>query len=125
LEPQAERRIRRSYIFAELAKAENLEVTDADIDADISERMGLDDLGESTERLRSFFNSPEIRDTVSRQLFARKVLDFLTEMATEGAVKPSEERAQIAAEQKAEAEARAAARKQPEPVSAQAESGTS
>lgn len=109
--PVGERRIRQSYVISEFAKAEGVEVEDADIDADIEKRLqgGSDQPSEASEAIRAFFNQPDIRSQISRQLFVRKVLDRLTEIATEGAVDPGAIREAMEAEEREEAEARSSA----------------
>jgi trigger factor len=81
LRPIAETRLRRSLVLSQVAEAENIEATDADIDAEIEEMTGS--AGPQGEQLRQLFNSENGRDTIRRNLVTRKTLERLVEIATQ------------------------------------------
>jgi trigger factor len=77
--PEAEQRIRRSLVLTEFAKAENIEVELADIEAEI-ESMAASS-GEQGDMIRQLFSSDEAKDSLSRTLHTRKTLARLVEIA--------------------------------------------
>ena len=81
LRPIAERRLRRSLVLSQVADAENIEASDADIDAEIEEMAAS--AGQQAEQLRELFNSENGRDTIRRNLVTRKTLARLVEIATQ------------------------------------------
>jgi trigger factor len=90
LEPEAERRLRSSILVQEFAKAENVEVTDEDLDAEIVKIVGdaPDSSDEAAlanyERTKTLYNGNYFRNMMKNQLFDQKVTDRLIEIATEG-----------------------------------------
>ena len=61
-------------------EAENIEVSDADIDAEV-EHM-LQNAGEQGEQMKEFFKSAQARESVKGELLTRKTIDRLVEIAT-------------------------------------------
>ncbi|MFO8100640.1 MAG: trigger factor [Dehalococcoidia bacterium] len=82
LRPTAERRVRGSLILGKVNEAENITVSDEEIDAEI-ERT-LQNVGEQGERMREMFSSPQARESVRDRLLTRNTLDRLIEIATSG-----------------------------------------
>ena len=79
--PIADTRLRRSLILTEVADAEHIEVSGAEIDAEI-ERMTAA-AGAQAPRLRELFSSAAGRDTIRRRLLTDKTLARLVEIATQ------------------------------------------
>jgi trigger factor len=92
LRPDAERRLRNSIILQEIARLENVEVTDADLDAEIARVAGpdLNPEGDDDEakaraqRLRELYQGEYFRNILRNDLFERKLTDRILEIATEG-----------------------------------------
>jgi trigger factor len=76
----AAERVKRSLVLGKVSDEEKLEVTPADIDADI-ERMLKDITGQNRDDLAKSLNQPEVRDSISQRLLARKTIDKLVEIA--------------------------------------------
>jgi len=75
----AAERVKRSLVLGKLSDEEKLEVAPADIDADI-ERMLKDITGQNRDDLLKSLNKPEVRDSISQRLLARKTIDKLVEL---------------------------------------------
>lgn len=78
---EAIQRIRRSLVLTEFAKAENIEVDAADIDAEI-ETMAASS-GEQGDMIRQIFGTDDAKDSLSRSLHTRKTLARLVEVASQ------------------------------------------
>ena len=76
--PQAIQRIRRSLVLTELAKAEEIEVADASIDAELDSMAGT---SPQSERIRETFGSPSGRDILRRSLVTRQTLERVGQIA--------------------------------------------
>ena len=72
---EAEQQVRSGLLLLEVAKAEKLEVSDADINAEI-EKM-IENAGEQKERARAAYNEPQVRQSLSYRILEEKVVDFL------------------------------------------------
>lgn len=90
--PEAARRLRNSIILQEIAKLENVEVTDEDLEAEITRAAGPD-INPDTEdeeakaraqRLRELYASDYFRNILRNDLYERKLTDRVIEIATEG-----------------------------------------
>jgi FKBP-type peptidyl-prolyl cis-trans isomerase (trigger factor) len=77
----AERFVLRSLILDKVSEAENIEVSDAEVDAEV-ERLSA---GESGERMRQLLSSPLARDPLKRELLVKKAMARLVEIATAAA----------------------------------------
>jgi len=75
----AEFQVRSGLLLLEVAKAEELEVADADIDAHI--QGILQGAGEHGERIAAFYRAPEERDRLRYKLLEDKTIQFLLESA--------------------------------------------
>jgi trigger factor len=81
IRPNAARRIRNSVVLQEIAKAEEIAVTDEDISGEI-ERLAAP--SENPERLRTLYQSDYFRGLLENEMFDRKLTDHVVSIATEG-----------------------------------------
>jgi len=79
LRPEAEERLRRSLVISRLIEAEELTVSDEEIEQRITEISQL--LGEQADEVRRYFQSEERRRTMARDLLVEKALERLTAIA--------------------------------------------
>jgi trigger factor len=101
---EAIQRIRRSLVLTEFAKAENIEVEAADIDAEI-ETMAVSS-GEQGDMIRQIFGTDDAKESLSRSLHTRKTLARLVEIASQAEdEKKAAPKRRRATSRKAEAEA--------------------
>lgn len=90
--PEAERRLRNTMILQEIARLENVEVQDEDLDAEIERVAGPDinpdendqEAVARAQRLRDVYNSDYFRNVLRNDLFERKLTDRVIEIATDG-----------------------------------------
>lgn len=92
LRPEAERRLRNTMILQEIARVENIEVTEEDLDAEIDNMVG-DDLNpdsddaeavERARRMREVYQGEYFRNVMKNDLFERKLTNHIIDIATEG-----------------------------------------
>lgn len=81
LRPNAETRVRNTLVLQEIAKAEGLETTAADVDQEI-ERMSAG--AADPERMRQLYGSDYFRRMLQNELHDRRLTARLIEIATEG-----------------------------------------
>jgi trigger factor len=81
IRPNAERRVRNSLVLQEIAKAENVEVTDEDIMGEINR---LSAPAANPERLREMYQSDYFRGLLENEMMDRKLTDTVINIATEG-----------------------------------------
>jgi trigger factor len=79
LKPAAEDAIKRSLVLGKVGEVEKIEVNEADIDAEV-ERMVQG--SNNDERVRQLFSSPSGRESLRRNIYMRKTVDRLFEIAT-------------------------------------------
>lgn len=79
LEPEAERQLKQALILGEIAEAEELGVTDADIEDEIS--TAILPYGAQAELARQLFSSPEARGSIANRIMAQKTVDRLIAIA--------------------------------------------
>lgn len=92
LRPDAERRLRNTMILQEIARVENIEVTDEDIAAEITNMVGGDlnpdpeDTAavERARRMREVYEGEYFKNVMKNDLFERQLTDRIIEIATEG-----------------------------------------
>lgn len=92
LRPEAERRLRNTMILQEIAKQEGVEVTDADVDAEIDSIAGPDlnpdendtEAVERARRMREVYNGDYFRNVLKNDLYERNLTNRIIEIATEG-----------------------------------------
>lgn len=80
LRPVAENRVRRSLVLSELAEAEHIEVTDADLEAEI-ERLAAG-AGNQAEQFRQLFSAEGTKEGLRRSLRTRKTIERLAQIAS-------------------------------------------
>ena len=80
LRPVAENRVRRSLVLSQLAEAEHIEVTDADLEAEI-DRLAAG-AGTQAEEFRRLFSAEQTREGLRRSLRTRKTLERLAQIAS-------------------------------------------
>lgn len=78
--PVAEKRVIRSLVLGKVAETEKIEVSDAEIDAEI-ENM-VKSAAEKQEELRKMFNNPRSRESIKQTFLTRKTLEKLTSVAS-------------------------------------------
>ncbi len=78
LEDRAERRVKAGILLGSLARQENIEVTDADLDAKFQEIA--DQTGKHIAKVKADYQQ-EARDSLESQLLEEKVMALLTERA--------------------------------------------
>jgi trigger factor len=83
LRPVATRRVVRSLVLDKIAEAENIEVSDSEVDNEIDKMVK--DSGQQAEELRKFFGLVQARESVKQALNSRKTLACLVEIATSSA----------------------------------------
>ncbi len=79
LRPAAVKGVARSLALSHVAEDGKVEVTDADIDAEI-EKMTKDST-QKKEDLLKFFNAPDVRRSIQNTLFSRRTIQLLTDIA--------------------------------------------
>ena len=79
LKPGAEDIIKRSLVLDKLAEAEKIEVGDSEVETEV-ERVIQG--ANNDERVRQLFSSPSGRQSLKRNLYIRKTIDRLVDIAT-------------------------------------------
>jgi trigger factor len=85
LKPSATERIKRSLALGRLADDEQIEVEEADIDAEVERIINQATAGneEQAERYRKVFGSAEARGSLARSLLTRKTVERLIEITSQ------------------------------------------
>lgn len=78
LRPEASKRVLRSILIAEVAEAESIEVSDADIDAEIARMAGQ---GPEGEQVRAAFDTEAGRAVLRQNLTTKRTLERLASIA--------------------------------------------
>ena len=81
MRPEAARRLRNSLVLREIATREGVTVTPQDIDAEIDRMAGTTG---NPEQMRQFYSSNYVRNLIENEVFERKLLDRVIDIATEG-----------------------------------------
>lgn len=84
----AERRVRTSLVLSQFADDEEVEITEADVEAELDTIVAP--MGDDAERFREFFATPEAQESIRRNLLTRKTLERITAIATGDAAEVSE-----------------------------------
>jgi len=79
LKPQANKRITHSLVLGKVAEEEKIEVSDAEIDAEIEEMTK--NTAENKDELRKYLNTPQSKDSIRQILITRKTIQRLVEIA--------------------------------------------
>lgn len=98
LRPMAERIVLRSLVLQRFAELEGIEVSAADIDAEVENMMQY----ASDEGVRRLFDSSSARESLGRNLFIRKAIDRLAEIATAGEASVASEEESVVSSAKEE-----------------------
>lgn len=82
LRPMADTRVRRSLVLSELAEAEHIDVTDAEVEEELN-RLTASVSGPEDE-VRRLFSSESAKESMRRSLMTRKTLARLVEVTSTG-----------------------------------------
>ena len=82
--PEAETRIKTSLVLEAIVKAENIEATDADVDAEIEKMAGM--YGMPVEQLKEYMGANEA-DSLKRQIAITKAVEYIMANVKEKAAK--------------------------------------
>lgn len=77
--PKVEERLKRAHVLRTIAKEQNFEPSETDIDAEI-DTMATD-AGDDADQIRALFEDVDRRESLGRVLVNRKSLEFLTDIA--------------------------------------------
>ena len=89
LRPVAEERVRRSLVLSQVEEAEDIHVTDSEVEAEIS-RM-TEGAGNQGDELRKLLSSNNAKESLQRSLITKKTLERLAEIAfTDGAAEEAQ-----------------------------------
>jgi trigger factor len=105
----ADLRLRRSLVLSKFAEAENIEVTDEEIESELQTMAAS--AGEQGPAILQLFGSENGRDTMRRSLKTRKTLARLVEITGGDGATPAEAASAAAAEPEPEAKAPPKARR--------------
>lgn len=81
MQPDVEKRVRNSLVLEAFGKAEGVEVTDEDIDAEIEKMVGG---GEQAEQMKELYQSDYFKNMLSSQLENRKITEHLVNFVSGG-----------------------------------------
>ncbi|MCL5264590.1 MAG: trigger factor [Chloroflexi bacterium] len=100
----AKKRLETAFVLREVAEAENIEVKQEEVDEEIH-RLADNLADEDAARARNTLGNPEARSSLSYDLWERKVMNRLTEIATSETTpeEASDSESPVAAEQTSEA----------------------
>ncbi|MFC1963514.1 trigger factor [Chloroflexota bacterium] len=79
LRPMAEKNVTQSLVVKEIAKLEKIEANAAEVDAE-AERL-IQSADQRGEELRQLLSSPDARNSLMSNLYTKKTIDYLVEMA--------------------------------------------
>ena len=91
--PEAVSRIESSLVLEQIAKDENIEVSDADVDAEIDKMASM--YGMEADKIKEMFGDSENKQ-ISEDIAVQKAVDFLVKESVE--VEPKEEEKEEKAE---------------------------
>jgi trigger factor len=78
---EATTRLKRSLVLSQFAEAENIDVEDSDVEAELDRMAGS--AGEQGDFVRQLFGGQEARETLSRNLHTRRTLERLVEIGAQ------------------------------------------
>ena len=95
MHPIAEKRVTRGLVLGKVAEEEKLEVSDSDIDTEIT-GMVENAAEDRKQEVEQILNAPQTRDSFKRPLLSRKTVQRIVEIAkgspeTDTAIKEEEE----------------------------------
>ena len=88
--PDAVKRIQSSLVLEQIAKDENLEVTDADVDAEIEKMAAA--YGMEVDKVKEYIQDAE-RESMKKDIAIQKAADFIMENVKERAKRPTKKAA--------------------------------
>ncbi len=91
LRPMAETRVRRSLVLSELETAEDIQVTDDEVDTEISRLTS--GAGNQADEVQRLFSSNGAKESLRESLITRKTLERLTQIASVAEAEPKEAQA--------------------------------
>ena len=84
LRPLAESRVARSLVLSKISEEEKIEVSDAEVEAEIN--RVIENVRGDKEENREILNSPQNREAIKNSLLTRKTVQRLVELAKSSAV---------------------------------------
>ena len=78
--PEAEKRIKTSLVLDAIANAENFEISDEEVDAEIEKMASM--YGMEADKLKEYMGEAE-KDSMKKDLAIAKAVDFIMEKAVE------------------------------------------
>jgi trigger factor len=109
--PRVEERLKRAHVLREVAKRQEFESTDEDIDAEVE--IMASESGEDADQIRTLFQDADRRESLGRVLVNRKTLDYLSGIAAQPVTKAPVKKRAAAAKPAAKSAAKAATAKKP------------
>ena len=91
LRPLAETRVRRSLVLSQVQEAEDIQVTDAEVEAEIDRLTS--GTGEQADEVRRLFSSNGAKESLRNSLVTRKTLERLAQIASTVEAVPEEAQA--------------------------------
>jgi trigger factor len=79
IRPAARKRVCQSLVLGKIAEEEKVEVSGAEIDAEIEEMTGS--AAENRDELKRALNTPQARESIEQTLVTRKTVQRLVEIA--------------------------------------------
>ena len=107
IKPQAEQKIKTQLVLEAVAKAENIEVTDEDVEAEI--KKIADNYKMEVEKVKETLGAGN-EDAIKKDIAMQKAIDFITENAKEKAAKKATKKAKEEASEEGEAKPKKAAK---------------
>lgn len=79
MKPEAERRVKVGVLFGEIAKLEKIEVTEAEINAEIEKMVGFSDPSINKDDIKAAYETPEKRREIGNNVIIKKTVEKLWE----------------------------------------------
>lgn len=79
MQPEAEKRVKIGLVLGEVARLENINVEDKEIDAEIERMISVSDEGASKEDLKAAYDTPDRRREIGNTMVIRRALEKLAE----------------------------------------------
>ena len=113
IKPQAEQKIKTQLVLEAVAKAENIEVTDDDVEAEI--KKIADNYKMDVEKVKETLGAGN-EDAIKKDIAMQKAIDFITENAKEKAAKKATKKAKEEVAEEGEEKPKKAAKAKKEAV---------
>jgi len=101
LRPQADKKVIRSLVLGKISQEEKIEVSDADVNAEIEKTAG-EASPERQAELKKYFSRPEPRNSIINLLTGRKTVQRLVEIASGTEIREENQAASTESEEKEE-----------------------